>query len=136
MSGGEISGNTANGGGGVGNEGTLTMKGGKIVGNTASNGGGGGVNSKGTFTMEGGEISGNKASSSGGGVSNSGTFTFTKTGGTIYGDTDTTHTAGSTENTATNGNGHAVYSATNNRKRDTTAGPTVNLNSATAANWE
>jgi hypothetical protein len=36
---------------------------------------------------------------------------FTKTGGIIYGDTDTTHTPGSNENTVKYGNtwGHAVY---------------------------
>jgi hypothetical protein len=34
--------------------------------------------------------------------------TIAKKGGTIYGDTDTTHTQGSTENIARIGSGHAV----------------------------
>ncbi|MDR1108149.1 MAG: hypothetical protein LBL19_03850, partial [Spirochaetaceae bacterium] len=48
--------------------------------------------------------------SGGGGVFVYNGGTFNKTGGVIYGDTDGTHTAGSTENTATSGNtyGHAV----------------------------
>jgi hypothetical protein len=41
-----------------------------------------------------------------------GTGSFTKTGGVIYGDTDKTHTAGSNENTAASGYGHAVYGST------------------------
>jgi hypothetical protein len=114
MSGGEISGNNAeNGGGGmyVGS-GDFTMSGGKISGNTTKNGGGVRIESSGEFSMEGGEISGNTAGEKGGGVyvddENS---SFSKTGGTIYGDTDNTHTPNSDENTATSGNtnGHAVY---------------------------
>jgi hypothetical protein len=64
----------------------------------------------GTFAMTGGEISGNTASQMylgyGGGVYVD-RGTFTKIDGIIYGDTDPTHTAGSTENTARSG-GHAV----------------------------
>jgi hypothetical protein len=104
-------------------------------------------NNYGTFTMEGGEISGNTASSSygysyGGGVFNSyGVYSygvFTKTSGVIYGDTDTTHTAGSKENTATSGNGHAVFSEVDDviKKRNSTAGTDVNLDSGTETNWE
>ncbi|MDR3283771.1 MAG: fibronectin type III domain-containing protein [Treponema sp.] len=154
MEGGAISGNTASsrgdygcsssGGGVYVSEGTFTMEGGSISGNTASsfsspNGSaGGGVFVRGIFTMEGGSISGNTASSpssvygGGGGVYIDGTFQ--KTGGIIYGDTDTTHTAGSTENTASSGHGHAVYVA--GRKRNSTAGEEVNLDSSTAENWE
>ncbi|MDR1898541.1 MAG: hypothetical protein LBQ55_00870 [Treponema sp.] len=56
--------------------------------------------------------------------------TFIKTGGTIYGDTNSTsHTPGSTENTALNpcnyGSGHAVY--TPGKYRNTDAGPLVHL---------
>jgi uncharacterized repeat protein (TIGR02543 family) len=131
MSGGEISGNTASGsgtysgGGGVyaSAGGSFEMTGGEIYGNTASGsgdyfGGGGvyvfGINSH-TFTMSGSAvISGNTASAFGGGVyvySYNSSDSFSKTGGVIYGDTDGTHTSGSTENTATSGNtyGHAVY---------------------------
>jgi hypothetical protein len=51
--------------------------------------------------------------------------TFIKKGGTIYGDTNTTHTPGSTENTATNGNGHAVQGGS--KRRNATAGPETKL---------
>jgi hypothetical protein len=160
MSDGTISGNTSSSyysyGGGVANAGTFTMSGGTISGNTASsfssgtdaNANGGGVANAGTFTMSGGTISGNIASpsssyySGGGGVYNQ-EGTFTKSGqSTIYGDTDTTHTAGSTENTAQSGNGHAVYvyvSSSSFKKRNTTAGPGVDLDSAkdgAAGGWE
>ena len=71
MSGGKISGNSANsnnGGGGVQiSNGEFTMSGGEISGNTANtNGGGVFVNSNVTFTMSGGAISGNNAGSSSG----------------------------------------------------------------------
>jgi hypothetical protein len=148
---GEISGNTASGtgyggaygGGGVYNYNSsgsskFTIKGGVISDNTIIKGPGGGVfnyNSNSTFIMEGGEISGNIADYEGGGVFNYGKSIFSKTGGIIYGDTNTTHTAGSTENTATNGKGHAVYVSTS-RYRNSTAGTDVNLDSSTAANWE
>jgi uncharacterized repeat protein (TIGR02543 family) len=123
MSGGEISGNTASGGGGVYiDNGSFTMGSGKISGNTSTSSGGGvyvvSFYNGGGFIMNGGEISGNTASSSGGGVyvgdgmeSAYVDSYFRKTGGLIYGDTDTAHTPGSTENTAAGGNtyGHAVY---------------------------
>jgi hypothetical protein len=144
MEAGEISGNTASsssssdvyGGGVYVGSGTFTMSGGEISGNTASSSyaayGGGVFVGSGTFTMSGGEISGNTASSSyaayGGGVFvNSYTDTnFLKKGGTIYGDTDTiTGNGYETDNTATSGNGHAVY--TGNKQRNVTAGPGVKL---------
>jgi hypothetical protein len=97
------------------------MSDGKISGNTARTGGGVYVGN-GSFTMSGGEISGNTASATatatgsgstyghGGGVYVYITGDFTKTGGIIYGDTDNTHTPNGTENTAVSGNtcGHAV----------------------------
>jgi hypothetical protein len=131
MKGGTITKNTAIGGGGVYvSGGTFTMEGGTITENTTiySNGGGVFVNNEGTFMMEGGIISGNTAQLSGGGV-----FVvngkFTKTGNsTIYGDTDTEHTPGSNENTAANGNGHAVYVASDSpKKRNADAGPEVEM---------
>jgi predicted outer membrane repeat protein len=133
-----VSGNTASSiGGGVSvTLGTFTMQDNALVsGNTASSGGGVSVGTDGTFTMEGSaSVSGNTASSDGGGVYVSnfafvgslGTA-FIKKGGTIYGDTDTTHTAGSDENTASSGNGHAVYLHNDSKKRNSTAGTTVNL---------
>ncbi|MDR3160748.1 MAG: InlB B-repeat-containing protein [Spirochaetaceae bacterium] len=141
MSGGEISGNSSvTGGGGVDvSNGTFTMSGGEISGNYSSSvGGGGGVYvSNGTFTMNGGEISGNSASDSGGGVYVSyGTFTK-QGGGTIYG----SDASAALKNTARgDGYGHAVYVESGNpKKRDTTAGPGVNMNSGisgSAGGWE
>jgi hypothetical protein len=98
----------SNGGGGVvvSDNGTFTMNGGIISGNTASDdaghgGGGVAVLASGTFIMNGGTISGNTAwhdslnplttSSSGGGVymvgDNNSVTTFTMTGGTISSNT-------------------------------------------------
>jgi hypothetical protein len=102
MEDGEISGNTAKGSGGgvnIGENGTFTMKGGAISGNTITNNSGGGVNigKNGTFTMEGGTISGNTATYSGGGVLVGENGTFTMEDGTIGG------------NTAPKGNGGGVF---------------------------
>jgi hypothetical protein len=146
MTGGKISGNTAIGYGGgvyVTQTTTFTMEGtATISDNNAANGGGVFVygNNNAIFTMSGSAtISGNNATSDGGGVYVSSTFStgiFTKTGGTIYGDTDTTHAANSAENTAATGNGHAVYVNGNPAKhRNADAGLAVNLNSATVENW-
>ena len=87
MHGGEISGNTAGlGGGGVSNDGTFTMHGGEISGNTTTNhSSGGGVSNDGTFIMHGGVVSGNTAAGRGGGVYNRSTFTMR--GGEISGNT-------------------------------------------------
>jgi hypothetical protein len=129
MKGGEIKNNNAQGGGGVAvhDNSTLTTEGGEINNNTASNGGGGVfvIDNYSTFTMEGGEMSGNTASNGGGVCVATNTVFFTKKGGTIYGDIDTTHTPGSTENTATSGTGHAVQAGS--KKRNATAGPEVKL---------
>ena len=86
MTGGEISGNSASYGGGVGGFGVFTMTGGKISGNYAGLSGGG-VYVGGEFTMTGGEISGNSAYSDGGGVYLSDEGVFTMTGGEISGNT-------------------------------------------------
>jgi hypothetical protein len=158
MSGGEISGNsvaTASSSGGgvyVGSNSSFVMSGGKISSNsvaTASSFGGGvyvgydGGTSPigGTFTMNGGEISGNTAFY-GGGVyiflsgtdSLSGTFTK-QSGGVIYG-TDASDTQ---KNTAGVGSGHAVSVSYDQKKRNTTAGAGVTLDSTktgTAGGWE
>jgi fibronectin type 3 domain-containing protein len=166
MNGGEISGNNTfssfygnNGyGGGVYvDSGTFTMSGGKISGNTASStkysyGGGVYVSHNGTFTMNGGEISGNTASSTsppnfscGGGVYvvvgvDSGTFT--KSGGGIItgytSDTVNGNVVKTSSGVVQSDRGHAVY-CNNGMCRETTAGPTVNLDSSKSGaegGWE
>ena len=74
MTGGEISDNNAYWfGGGVYNEATFVMSGGKISGNTVANGHSGGVYNWGDFSLYGGEITNNIAWD-GGGVGNYGVF--------------------------------------------------------------
>jgi len=91
MTGGTVSGNTANGdGGGVWvNGGEFTMSGSaKVTGNTATSNGGGVYTGDGTFTMNGGTVSDNNAGWAGGGVFvNSGSGTFNMKGGTVSGNT-------------------------------------------------
>ena len=66
--------------------GTLTLTGGKIIGNTAGSKGGGVYSSTGVFTMIDGEISGNSVNGQGGGVLTYDTE-FTLNGGEISGNT-------------------------------------------------
>ncbi|MDR0635496.1 MAG: InlB B-repeat-containing protein [Treponema sp.] len=135
MSGGEITGNTTTTGGGVYVvSGTFTMSGGEITGNTTTTAGaGGGVFvSSGTFTMSGGEITGNTTAVGGGVYVGSGTVTK-QSGGIIYG----SDASASLRNTASSGYGHAVYA--NGKKRDSTAGVGVTLDSTvsgSAGGWE
>jgi hypothetical protein len=143
MNGGTISDNTAYNGGGVYVSTTFTMSGGEISGNTSSMYGGGVyVDIVAVFTMRGGKISGNICSNMGGGVFvNYINSNFTKIGGgTIYG-----YTSGdASSNVANSSNivnhGHAVYVYdTPVKRRETTAGPTVNLDSTkngAAGGWE
>jgi len=145
MTGGEITGNTSSYGGGVYmSNGIFEMEGGKISGNTANttnyDGGGGVYVSNATFTMKGGEIFGNTAIS-GGGVYVESNASITKTGGTIYGyvlsdSKRNTATAGITSNDK----GHAVFVASSpSKRRETTAGNNINLDSKTAGaggGWE
>jgi len=147
MNGGTISDNTAssstNGGGGVYvRGGTFTMYDGIISGNTSSSSAsGGGVHigrrnnsyMGGIFTMNSGTISGNTASSSGGGVYVS-YGSFYKNGGTIYGysasDTVNSNAIKDDNDTVKNGYGHAAYariSDSSEKRKETTAWPTVNL---------
>ena len=160
MNGGVISGNTANlSGGGV--FGSLTMSGGVISGNTAITLGGGVY---GDLTMSGGVISGNTANALGGGVAGSlimsdgvisGNTAFhqgggvylngdviTKSGGTIYGysenDTVNSNVVKDDSGNVRDESGHAVY-AGDSKHRETTAGPTVNLDSTkegAAGGWK
>jgi len=154
MNGGTISGNKGRGvyvgGAYYGTQyasGIFTMTGGTISGNGNTSWAGGGVfvSNSGThegnylpggiFTMTGGTISGNTALDSGGGVYVNGAYTqdgtyyaggtFTKTGGTITGYASDTVNG----NRAESNNGHAVYASGNSvtKRRETTAGPEVNL---------
>lgn len=93
MYGGSITGNTE-GGVFVGSNRTFTMNGGSITGNTVTGSGGGVYVASGAeFTMNGGEISGNTSSSYGGGVYVYNGAEFTMTGGSI-----TDNAASSSEN--------------------------------------
>ncbi len=69
---------------------TLTMSGGTISGNTAENGAG--IANSGILTLSGGTISGNTAVDSGGGICN--TQTMTMTGGSILNNTAQNHSGG------------------------------------------
>ena len=119
-------------------DGTFTMNGGTISGNTAgSYGGGGGVYMNGgTFTMNGGTISGNTAFAAnpwGGGAVYMDGGVFTKIGGTIYGysASDTVNSNVVRSSYVVNDRGHAVYARSFNtgaiKRKETTAGPSVNL---------
>ncbi|MDR2210016.1 MAG: right-handed parallel beta-helix repeat-containing protein [Spirochaetaceae bacterium] len=136
MTGGTISNNMARnagyGGGGVFvSSGTFTMGGSAAIQNNTSSGHGGGVHSTLTFTMEGGSIRENTAAKNGGGVYVGGSSgRLTKTGGVIYGSGDPS----GLENTA-GGTGHAV-NISSGKKRNSTAGAGVNLDSTTDANWD
>ena len=135
MRGGEISGNTSGSGGGVyvNYYSTFTMEDGEISGNTASSGGGV-YTSTGSFTMTGGKISGNTARS-GGGVYVGNNVTFIKSGGTIYGydasDMINSNVVKNSSGVVVSDQGHAVYVYYGSmyKRRETTAGPAVNLDS-------
>jgi hypothetical protein len=147
MNGGEISGNSPSaysGGGVLMTNGTFTMNGGKISHNSSSNNGGGVCAIGGTFTMNGGEISNNSCYGYGGGVYVSGA-TFTKSGGGIITGYDSDTVKGNVVRTKSgvvnDVGGHAVLVTGNNgrKRRGTTAGPGVNLDSrvsGAAGGWE
>ena len=134
MSGGVIANNSAHSGGGVHVSGNFTMNGGTISNNNANSGGGVYV-SGGNFTMRSGNITGNTASAYGGGVY-TGRSNFTKVGGSITG----------YNSDQSNGNkvadyegiiarrGHTVY-VNENMRKETTAGPGMNLSGSNADNW-
>jgi len=108
--------------------GTLELKNGTITGNTSR---GVYVRDNGTFTMNGGTISSNTSYAYGGGVYVY-NGTFTKTGGTITGYASNTVNGNVVKDSSGNvmsNQGHAVYvySAFNSKRKETTAGPGVNL---------
>jgi hypothetical protein len=151
MTGGTISSNTSGyncDGGGVyiTESSSFTMTGGTISGNT-SGGDGGGVyiTENCSFTMTGGTISGNTASNynSGGGVYVLGSFS--KSSGTIYGysasDTINSNIVKDYSDEVVSDRGHAVYVYVDSteKRRETTAGPEVNLDSSKSGaegGWE
>jgi len=143
MTGGNISGNIARTGGGVYSggaygRGTFTMSGGTISGNTASYGGGIYVQKDSPFNMGGGIFTGNTAREYGGGVclegQGPGDVSFNKTGGTITGynsDPNNGNVVRDESGNVLSRMGHAVYlhyfTITSVRRKETTAGPGVNL---------
>jgi len=142
MSGGTISGNTSggNGGGVTVHSGSFTMTGGTISGNTAKQGGGVYVKSSwsrdGSFTMRGGTITGNTAREAGAGVLAQGLFK--KTGGTITGynsDSVNGNVVRDEDGDVLARKGHAAFVRADRRK-ETTAGPEVNMDKDTAAGWD
>jgi hypothetical protein len=132
MNGGTISGNTVRDlGGGVNVQwGSFIMNNGTISGNTARVGGG----VSGDFTMNGGTITSNTATEYGGGVS---TGTFIKTGGTITGSDTNGGNAVKDSQGSISRKGHAVYAIYYvARRKETTAGPSHNLDSKSDAGWD
>jgi len=146
MNGGAISGNMASQGGGIysAGRGTVTMTGGIISGNTASQGGGlcligQGVYGCGTLNMRGGTITGNTASEYGGGIFSGGIFisdNLTKTGGTItgYKNDPNGNAVRDEDGTVLSRRGHAIYSD-ENRRKETTIGPSANITGASGP-WD
>ena len=153
MTGVEIFDNNAYEGGGVCLSGTpsdFAMSGAaKIHGNSVSHYGGGVFIIQGPFTMTGGTISGNEAGMNGGGVYVGADGTFTKSGSsTIYGahSLDTDNIADRLGSSLPNP-GHAVYVTitsptiygdprSNIQYRNSTAGPTVQINSETGIGFD
>jgi len=146
MSAGEISGNTADHGGGVYLYGSFTMSGGKISNNTAQlNGGGVFIGASGSFSLSGGTISGNIVNFDGGGVNNwGGTFSFSGgkitgntavEGGGIYNYISTVRLSGGeiSENTATQGGGGVYCVCSYDRKYNniSLSGVVISSNRAT-----
>jgi len=153
--------NSSTSGGGVyvSNNGTFTMSGGEISGNTSSSSSdsassySGGVYVAGTFTMNGGKISGNTTTATSSYISSSyggGVYVYSNGNGTFTKPSDGIITGYASD--AVNGNvvkkdgvvqsnrGHAVYVDSSPAKyRETTAGPGVYLNSrlgGTTGGWE
>jgi hypothetical protein len=94
-----------------------------------------------TFTMTGGTVSGNRATwGTGGGLYLQFTV-FEKTGGTVYGSEvgapNANVAAGSVSGSIPGGHAVYCYNAGDGQKvRNTTAGPTVNLRSDIFPNWQ
>jgi hypothetical protein len=74
-----VTGNQASAGAGIFNQGTLTLKNTTVTNNSAAHSGGGIENLAGTLTVNGGRISGNIAGVTGGGIANGGTVILNST---------------------------------------------------------
>jgi hypothetical protein len=128
-------------GGGLLNDGTLTLKNSTVRGNTAPNGGGLANFSDGTLTLTQSTVRGNSATNIGGGLANWGTLTLTQStvrgnsatnGGGLYNDYDFDDTLTLTQstvsgNSATNGGGlyntgYATLTLTNSLVASQSAG--------------
>jgi hypothetical protein len=114
----------------IGDSGEFVLKSGRITGNTTSSGGGVDVNNNGTLTMTGGEISGNTAASNGGGVKLGEGSNFTMSGGAIYGNTGSDGAVFISKGTFTM-TGGAIYGNTANSPGNNGAGGGVHLTEGT-----
>ena len=136
MSAGTISYNTLNGtstsyrGGGISCDGTLTISGGVINNNSASNGGG--IAIGGTTTITGGQIKSNSATYNGGGIWSSGTLNLD--GGEI-GTSTTVNTVAATAQTAGGNiaaNGGGVYVSSGSITNNSSGTPYISGNHASS----
>ncbi len=117
-----ITGGNAFSGGGIVNDGTLTVTDAVISGNSATTGGGAGIENNGTLTVTGSTISGNDAGiGDGGGIRNAGTLTVS--GSTISG------------NVAVNGGGIAAFGASMAVTNSTLSGNTASIGGAAIINF-
>ena len=139
MLGGEISNNTAvGGGGGVHTVGSFIMKGGSITGNASGNNGGG-VCVNGSFTMEGGSIRSNRSAAGGGGITAL-TGSVTLKGGSVSGNSITgtmgggvlVHNGSLTVSGAPAVSGNTAGGSANNIYLN--SGKVINVDSSLAAN--
>jgi hypothetical protein len=106
----------------------------------------GGVSVQGTFSMNGGEISGNTANYYGGGVYVDASSTYSnntnlnKTGGTIFGyseDDSNSNVVKNSSGVVQNNRGHAVYAQGGSIRmgKDDTSGPEDNLSFRGSGTW-
>jgi len=132
MSGGSIIGDTASyNGGGIFIRNGCTMTGGSILYNTARNGGGVYVY-RDSFSLQGGTITNNTAHEKGGGVFIESFANLNKTGGTVTGYASDPINGNVVVDGSSNvlaRMGHAVYVNSGGKRKETTAGPNVNLSS-------
>jgi len=81
-------------GGGVANNGTLTVSGSTVSGNSETGYGGGGILNAGALTLSGSILTGNSASEAGGGIYNDTYATLTLSKCTVTQNTTTAHVGG------------------------------------------